>query len=80
MVEKCTTMLANQIVSSESITVDSRNVVSRTNKNSCSKKVNKVEHPVIENDGNNGSVLHTCNECGNSFKEISSLHGCKGVH
>jgi uncharacterized Zn-finger protein len=25
-------------------------------------------------------LLHTCNECGKCFKEISSLHGHKGVH
>jgi hypothetical protein len=79
MVDKCTTMVAIKIVSSGSITVDSRNVVSRMNKTSSSEKANKVQHPISENDGNNGSVVHTCNECGKSFKEINSLNGHKGI-
>ena len=80
MVDKYTTMVANRIVSLGSITVDSSNGVARVNKTSSSKKANKMEHPVIENDGNNGSVVHTCNECGKSFNEINSLNGHKGIH
>ena len=49
MVDKCTTMVANQIVSSESIAVDSSNGVSRMNKTSSSEKANKVQHPITEN-------------------------------
>lgn len=45
-----------------------------------SQKSYKMEHPVIENDGNNGSVVHTCNKCGKCFKEISSLNGYKGIN
>jgi hypothetical protein len=80
MVDKCTTMVANQIVSSGSFIVNSRNGVSRMNMTSSSKKPNKIEHPITENDGNNESVVHTCNECGKSFKEINSLNGHKGIH
>jgi hypothetical protein len=50
------------------------------NEISSSKKDNKMEHPITENDGNNGSVVHTCNECGKSFNEINSLNGHKGIH
>ncbi|CAD6272651.1 unnamed protein product [Miscanthus lutarioriparius] len=80
MVDKCTTMVANQIVSSGSIAVDSSNGVSRMNKTSSSKRTNKKEHPLIEIDDNNGTMVHTCNECGKSFKEISSPNGHKGIH
>ena len=73
-------MVANQIVSSGSIAVDSSNGVSRMNKTSSSKRTNKKEHPLIENDDNNGTMVHTCNECGKSFKEISSPNGHKGIH
>jgi hypothetical protein len=45
MVDKCTTMVAKQIVSSGSITVDSSNGVSRMYKTSSSEKANKMEHP-----------------------------------
>ena len=59
MVDKCTTMVANQIVSLGSITVDNSNGVARVNKTSSSKKANKMEHPVTENDGNNMEVWCT---------------------
>jgi hypothetical protein len=40
-----------------------------------------MKHPVTENDGNNGSVVHKCNLCGDkSFKEICSLNGNMGIH
>jgi hypothetical protein len=39
-----------------------------------------MEHHVIDNDGNNGSVVQTSNECGKSFKEISSLNRHKCIH
>jgi hypothetical protein len=81
MVNKSSTMAINQIVSSGSITVDSSNRVSRMNQTSHSyEKANKMEHPAIENDGNNGSVVHKCNLCGEkSFKEICSLNGHMGI-
>jgi rubrerythrin len=60
--------------------VDNSNDVSRMNKTSSSKRANKMEHPIIENDGNNGTVVHTCNECGKSFKEINSPNRHKGIH
>ena len=80
MVDKCTTMVANQIVSSGSIAVDSSNVVSRMNKTSSSERANKKEHPLTENDDNNGTMVHTCNECGKSVNKIRSLNGHKGIH
>ena len=82
MVNKCSTMVVNQIISSRSIAVDSSNGVCRTNQTSRSyEKANKMEHPAIENDGNNGSVVHTCNECGGkSFKQITSLNGHMSIH
>ena len=42
-------MVDIEIVSSGSITMDSRNVVSRMNKTSSSEKANKVQHPITEN-------------------------------
>ena len=79
--EKCTTVVADQIVSSRSIAVGGSNGVSRMNETSSFEKANnKMEHRVINNDGNNGSVVHTSNECGKSFKEISSPNGHKGIH
>lgn len=74
MLDKCTTMVANQIISLGSTTVDSSNGVSKMNKTSY-----KMEHLVKEN-GNNGSVVNTYNECGKSFKEITLLNGQKAIH